>query len=58
MDVIDQMLTVPTIGHQGTSQYLLGGWDRCILNFHCEKSLCSILRENKQKYYPISAQVN
>ena len=35
--------------HLGTGQYLLGSWDRCILNFQCEKSLCPILRENKQK---------
>ena len=48
---------VPTVQEQhlksqvclGTGQYLLGGWDRCILNFKCEKSLYPILRENKQK---------
>ena len=33
----------------GTGQYLLGSWDLCILNFQCEKSLCPIFRENKQK---------
>ena len=40
----------------GTGQYLLGSWDRCFLNFQCEKSLCPILREKKPNY-PISAEV-
>ena len=29
----------------GTGQYLLGIWDRCILNFQCKKSLCPIFGE-------------
>ena len=32
-----------------SGQYLLGSWNRCILNFQCEKSLCPILIENKYK---------
>ena len=43
----------------GTGQYLLGCWNWCILNFQCQKSLCPILWENKQKLvsYHISAEI-
>ena len=42
----------------GTGKYLLGIWDRCILNFQCEKSRCPIEKTNKNYYmYSIIAEV-
>ena len=40
---------VPNEWYLRDRSILLGGWDRCILNFQCEKSLMSYLERKQQK---------